>query len=80
MCSLICSPDGAPRRSLSSSALRTSIGSSPQILAVELQEVEGKQEHRGRKPPLAQELELGNAVLAAAYRFAVDQETGEKNA
>jgi hypothetical protein len=45
----------------------------PQVGAVELEQVEGEHESAGLVPPLAQDLEHGQAALVAAHSLAVDQ-------
>jgi hypothetical protein len=45
-----------------------------QVLRVDLQQIEGKQEHRAVRPPVAQPVEARHPVPVAGDRFPIDEE------
>ena len=64
----------AQRSSLPSSKLADLQGLGTQVLAIELQQVEGKQEHSTILPPVAQSVEARQAIAVTSNRFPIEQE------
>src|SRR4029450_5012200 len=76
ICSLNRMPEWALATIDASVALRTSSGSRPHVVAIQLDQVEGVEEYALVSAVVTDEIERGDTVVIAGDRFAIDDAGG----